>query len=614
MNELGIEKHLRNKARDLYSRYSVLKDYLLKNVYTYWGQSFPGGNDHGPEHIARVLEYLDKLLGPNAARALNVYELFLAMMAILYHDVGVLRQRDKHADISKWFLEQEEKSYIFGEHDRGIIAAAVVSHSSSKNIEEELSGFLETEPIGGHTVRPRVIAALVRFADELDEDHRRANSTAAEFLPLPERSKRYWDFCRRVIGIDLKQSDRQIHFNVQFEDEDVGRILADDEGGRSFVSWFAEKLAKINRERGVVNKFLPPEIRYYSIHVFVKLPASVGSRWNRPRQFVFTDETQAADFVRYFPELSVEPANRWMEDALEFIRKGQLDEADRELRRLAEVSADLSPDMRLRILYDRACVESRRAEELKPKAAARKKALDAGLKYLQAWLHLGLDSAFRETARTPRNEIYRMGNDSDLQCLLVERLDAVVEMIEEDLRSALPRHLFNRRSGGSKGGGEGGGGQPRAKKRERTYRGVGGGCVPAGTAILMPGGECRVEELREGAAILSFDLEEMSGPLVAGVLRVHASREPLLIRLNRRYIFTPSQPLYERQKGWTLAEDLMPGMYLLAAGLKLTPISHVERLRNYSEVYTLTTDHPTHNYVAHGLICANKRSMAPDIF
>src|SRR5271166_389143 len=35
-------------------------------------------------------------------------------------------------------------------------------------------------------------------------------------------------------------------------------------------------------------------------------------------------------------------------------------------------------------------------------------------------------------------------------------------------------------------------------------------------------------------------------------------------------------------------------------------IATVERIRNYADVYTLTTDHPTHNFLVAGLICQNK--------
>ena len=77
-----------------------MKDRLLTNEYEHWAAGFPEGNNHGGGHIRRVLEKLDQLLGPDPLKSLNAYELFLARMAILYHDIGLLRQREGHAEIS----------------------------------------------------------------------------------------------------------------------------------------------------------------------------------------------------------------------------------------------------------------------------------------------------------------------------------------------------------------------------------------------------------------------------------------------------------------------------------------------------------------------------------
>lgn len=84
---------------------------------------------------------------------------------------------------------------------------------------------------------------------------------------------------------------------------------------RPFVSAFAEKLAKINRERMVVGQFLPEELRYAQLTVSVK-PLPRHKDWKRPRDFVFGDHTAASEFVAAVPELLIEPARQWLLDAL----------------------------------------------------------------------------------------------------------------------------------------------------------------------------------------------------------------------------------------------------------------------------------------------------------
>jgi hypothetical protein len=72
-----------------------LKTKLLRDIYPFWGQGFPGGNDHGPGHIERVLEKLDQLLGEDAIGKglVGIYELYLAMISVLYHDICILGGR-----------------------------------------------------------------------------------------------------------------------------------------------------------------------------------------------------------------------------------------------------------------------------------------------------------------------------------------------------------------------------------------------------------------------------------------------------------------------------------------------------------------------------------------
>jgi hypothetical protein len=592
MKELGIEKSLKKAAKDSYYKYNVLKHRLLTTESTFWASAFPGGNDHGPEHIKRVLQNLDKLLGasPLRANSLNAYELFLAMMAILYHDVGILRQRKDHAMLSKLFLEIDRNDFIFDPRDKEVIALAVVSHSSSRDIELEASAFAQVETIGGQRVRPRVVAALVRFADELDEDYRRANSTVMELLELPEESKFYWQFCQRIQGIEPCPSKHEIVFYVEFKNEDVGKVVQAEGKGTPFLSAFAEKISKINRERVVVNRFLPEKLQYHKITLEVK-PLRNDDKWKRPRAFVFNDESVPSEFVASYPELLLQPAAGWLELAITAIQTGDFYKAEAELERLDEVMDDLPGTMRLRSVYLKACIASLQASKHKAGSYDRRKLLARSKDHLQEWLGLIQTKSFLELHDTANNAIHRMSRDDDLECLLSERKASVVRMIPNQYHATLPRAW-----------------QPRTKRKKAQSWG-GGGCVPLGTAIETLIGEMPIEELQKGSEILSMDLSGKAAPIVTTVIELHRSIASECIRLNQKYLFTPTQPVYESERGWVSVTDLIPGMCVLDKELRPQPIVQIERIKDHFEVYTLTTDHPSHNYLAYGLICGNKRSL-----
>src|SRR5207245_10866288 len=139
------------------------------------------------------------------------------------------------------------------------------------------------EIIVKHRARPAVVAALVILADELDEDHRRADPILQQRLLLPPDSTFFWLFCQRVRGVRPNLTSKRIDVNLALEPKDT-RNYGPVPGGkiRHFVAFSAEKLAKINQERVKVNRFLPPELQYAGLHVDVK-PLRKHSKWNSTR-------------------------------------------------------------------------------------------------------------------------------------------------------------------------------------------------------------------------------------------------------------------------------------------------------------------------------------------
>lgn len=572
---LGIEDTLEGVGGGFIEKYRLMKDRLLNCEYEHWAAGFPEGNNHGRGHINRVLEYLDYLVGPEPLEHLSVYELFLAMMSILYHDIGLLRQRQGHADISKQLLEDDANDrYIINPIDKEIIAAAVVSHSSSKDIPDECARFSEVEFIGQHRARPTVIASLVRLADELDEDHRRADPVLQGRLHLPQESNFFWLFCQRVRGVRPILVTKQINFNVKFEPIDLG-ALGPLPGGkiRRFISFAAEKLAKINHERTVLNNFLPPELRYAGLHVDVK-PLANHHTWTSPRTFVFNDSTTAEMFLGSFPELHSEPMNIEMQRILELMKKGDLNEAELALDRLESVLSDLPRGLRHRVYYDRACVCSIRAATLTDREVEQTEQLDAALKNLLEWYRLGEESAFAEEGRTANAELYRMVSDGDLAFLLTQR--------RSELESRIPLSSGPLRRGG------------------------GGGCVPLGSLIETPTGRRNVESLRPDDEVLSLRTAKGMSRVGNRIVAVATTRTASLIRLNNRWEVTPMQPVLTRA-GWREARSIQCGEEVVDGDGVFVEVTDLSTISAYTEVFDLTLDGPEHNYVANGLLCHNKR-------
>jgi hypothetical protein len=53
--ELRIERVLKKQAGSFMQKYMLMKDRLLNIEYEHWAAGFPEGNNHGRQHILRVL-------------------------------------------------------------------------------------------------------------------------------------------------------------------------------------------------------------------------------------------------------------------------------------------------------------------------------------------------------------------------------------------------------------------------------------------------------------------------------------------------------------------------------------------------------------------------------
>ncbi len=573
---MNIETALQNAEPEFFEKYRLMKRRLLNVEYEHWAAGFAEGNNHGRGHITRISEHFGSLLGSDPLKHLNAYELFLAMMSILYHDIGMLRGRSQHADTSKELLEGDtHDAYIINKIDKEIIKAAVVSHSSSKDIAQECSRFGNPERIGSYDARPMVIAALVRLADELDEDHRRADDILQQRLDLPEESRFFWLFCQRVWGVRPNLVSKRIDFSLALEPEDTttyGKVP----GGkiRHFVAFTAEKLAKINKERVTVNQFLPTELQYMGLHVDVK-PLRGHSHWDSPRTFVFNDRTTADMFIGGFPELLKEPMDKAMKEILEQMRLDHLDEADAGLDRLASVADDLPIDLQMQIWYEKACTCSLKAKNFSDDSIERNLLLDQSANNLISWFNLGQNRGWYGM-RTPGAEIGRMANDGDLYLVNKER--------KKLLKSNIPSNYWPK-------SGQGGG--------------YSGGCVIKGTMIKTSEGERPVETFRPGDTVTSIKLTEKVTFANATVTSVVTSRTARCIRLNNTLSVTPNQPIWS-QAGWVKAEDLKPNDLVMNHEGVFVEVTETESIDDYFEIFQLNIEAPNHNYLANGLLCHNK--------
>ena len=213
------------KKIDFYSSYKALKDYLLREVHNQVtiGTNLKDPdiliNDHGSGHVDTVIERATNMVC-NKKCELSPLEVYMLLVAIQLHDVGNIFGRYNHEMNSDKIILGAEKLIGRDSVDRTIIRSIAQAHGGEirgTGKKKDTIGLLtEKEPLLDGDVRQRAIAGILRFADELADDKRRASTTLLLENKIPKKSEVFHAYasCLDAVKIDHKEKCVELIFRI----------------------------------------------------------------------------------------------------------------------------------------------------------------------------------------------------------------------------------------------------------------------------------------------------------------------------------------------------------------------------------------------------------------
>jgi hypothetical protein len=145
--------------------------------------------DHGPKHIELVMKRASELVRSEKSlrsvgtksefyqSCLTPYEVFLLALAIHFHDVGNMYGRDGHEQ--RIFEEMQKIGPLAIPHHQKIIISRIAAcHGGKIDGSKNTIGTLPEgwDQDGEARYRPQCLAAVLRLADELADEHSRADN------------------------------------------------------------------------------------------------------------------------------------------------------------------------------------------------------------------------------------------------------------------------------------------------------------------------------------------------------------------------------------------------------------------------------------------------------
>lgn len=270
-----VEKSLTNELGEFSTKYESFKEHIaeVNKDVTAGAVAADGGflTDHGPEHIKTVIDRASQLTRTEKCNLSN-YEAFILLVAIHLHDVGNIHGRIRHqirvSEIAEWLGPSVSRDAI----ERRTILQIAAAHTSGESEEKDTISQLPHERhILNRHVRPRLLAAILRFADELAEDRSRASRYLHETESVPRCSEVFHAFAYALHSLTINHDSREIELYFDMETKDATRKFGKKAAEIYLLDEILNRSVKLHLERVYAMSYMREWIYFDAIRVFVEV-------------------------------------------------------------------------------------------------------------------------------------------------------------------------------------------------------------------------------------------------------------------------------------------------------------------------------------------------------
>lgn len=261
-----------NYWQHYHSMLEVLREQVYKHVNL--GLAVHSGSiagiytDHSGDHFDEVVKYAGKLTGVdegNGSFPLKPYEVFLLLMGIRLHDVGNLYGREDHEKRAIDVYKSVTASAGRDRFEAQVISEIAQVHGGRTpgGDKDTISQLKEVDHLGSsHSFRPRLIAALVRFADEVCEHRGRVQQHMIDSQIIPEQNLLFHLYASAIKSSVIVRREKAIKLDYILYKKYLLKPYTYSQNKKKYLlDETLDRLAKLNMERIYCNQFLVPELQ-----------------------------------------------------------------------------------------------------------------------------------------------------------------------------------------------------------------------------------------------------------------------------------------------------------------------------------------------------------------
>lgn len=259
-------------------------------------------NKHGKSHIVDVQKRACDLLKRFRNCRMSFYELYILMCAIVIHDIGNIHGRTGHEDDIEKILSTEKYFHLIPDaNERRTICRIAKTHSGLyEGSQDTISVLRETASLNNFVIRERLLAAILRFSDELADDYTRAEDDAINSGIINGASLIYHKYSEALhtVRIAKHKTDEDIDETEVYEvrlnysfDSNLAQEKFDKMGNEVYlIDEIYNRTIKMERERRYCMRFMRMYIPLERIYVNVEINDKNNSLRTYPVKYVLEEK------------------------------------------------------------------------------------------------------------------------------------------------------------------------------------------------------------------------------------------------------------------------------------------------------------------------------------
>jgi len=270
-----------------WERFCRIDEHLNRNVHPFVNQGATAAlqvqedgeqaesrwlTDHGPDHITTVMRQASALSG-DAACCLSPYECYLLLIAAHFHDVGNIFGREEHErKITKVMGEMD--SSLIGEDtlEKRVIRDIAMAHGGYyKKGDKDTISRLRYEGPQHDQPRIKMLAAVLRLADELADDRTRTNRFLLDNGLVNPESIVFHTYASRLHPIKVNRNEHSINMYFDVSSDLLLKTFRKDGQDVYLIDEIFARTLKTYKEKLYCSRFLRPAVHVDTVHVHIDI-------------------------------------------------------------------------------------------------------------------------------------------------------------------------------------------------------------------------------------------------------------------------------------------------------------------------------------------------------